>query len=169
MPRYSAGLLLYRRRDGSVEVFLVHPGGPFWENKDLGAWSIPKGEYDPNREDAFETAKREFHEETGHTVSGEFVPLQTRKQPGGKVVSAWMVEADCDASSTTSNTFSMEWPPKSGKWQKFPEVDRAEWFGLATAKEKILKGQVGFIEELETNLGINANTEISLPHNERLL
>jgi predicted NUDIX family NTP pyrophosphohydrolase len=158
MPRYSAGLLLYRQRDGSVEVFLVHHGGPFWENKDLGAWSIPKGEYDPDREDALETAKREFHEETGHTISGEFIPLQTVKQPGGKVVSAWMIEGDCDASSARSNTFSMEWPPKSGKWQKFPEVDRAEWFDLATAKEKILKGQVGFLDELERTLGVSADT-----------
>lgn len=152
MPRYSAGLLLYRLRGGSLEVFLIHHGGPYWEDKDLGAWSIPKGEYDPTREDALETARREFHEETGHTVSGEFVPLQTVKQPGGKIVAAWRVEGDCDASSIISNTFPMEWPPKSGKWQRFPEVDRAGWFDLPTAKEKILKGQIGFLEELERAL-----------------
>lgn len=158
MPRYSAGLLLYRQRDGSVEVFLIHHGGPFWEDRDLGAWSIPKGEYDPNHEDPLAAARREFHEETGHTASGEFVPLQTVKQPGGKIVAAWMVEGDCDASSITSNTFPMEWPPKSGKWQRFPEVDRAEWFDLTTAREKILKGQIGFIEELERTLGTENGT-----------
>lgn len=152
MPRYSAGLLLYRRRDTTIEVFLIHHGGPFWENRDLGSWSIPKGEYDPAREDALVAARREFHEETGFIADGEFVPLQTVKQPGGKIVSAWMVEGDCDASAITSNTFAMEWPAKSGKWQRFPEVDRAEWFDLATAREKILKGQVNLIEELERRL-----------------
>lgn len=155
MPRYSAGLLLYRRRVGAgeVEVFLVHPGGPFWEDRDLGAWSVPKGEYDPAREDALEAAQREFFEETGFAApDGEFTPLRTVKQPGGKVVSAWMAEGDCDAASARSNTFRMEWPPRSGKWRTYPEVDRAGWFDLATAREKILRGQVGFLDELEDAL-----------------
>ncbi|MGC4043200.1 MAG: NUDIX domain-containing protein [Armatimonas sp.] len=159
MPKYSAGLLLYRKQGDTVEVFLVHPGGPYWEGKDLGAWSIPKGEYDPATEDALEAAKREFEEETGFvasTLRGELMALQTRKQPSGKMVSAWLVEGDCDALAAKSNTFAMQWPPNSGQWQRFPEVDRAEWFDLATARQKILKGQVGFIDELESNLGNNA-------------
>lgn len=162
MPRYSAGLLLYRRCGDSVEVFLVHPGGPFWENRDLGAWSIPKGEYDPDSEDALEAAKREFQEETGFpTPTGEFVALQTRKQPSGKMVSAWRVEGDCDASAARSNTFAMQWPPNSGKWHRFPEVDRAEWFDLTTAREKILRGQAGFLEELESALALSGGEQLT--------
>jgi predicted NUDIX family NTP pyrophosphohydrolase len=147
MARTSAGLLMYRRREGNVEVFLVHHGGPFWEKKDLGSWSIPKGLFDEG-EDPLAAARREFKEETGCAVTGEFIPLTTRKQPGGKVVHAWAVEGDCDASSIKSNIFSMEWPPRSGKLRMFPEVDRAGWFTIDVAREKILKGQVGFVEEL---------------------
>jgi len=147
MAKKSAGLLIFRRGSGGVEVFLVHPGGPFWARKDEGAWSIPKGEYNPG-EDPFETARREFQEETGFQAGGDFISLSPRKQPSGKVVSAWAVEGDCDASAIKSNTFSMEWPPRSGKQQEFPEVDRAGWFTIPAAKEKILKGQVSFLDEL---------------------
>ncbi len=147
MPKMSAGLLMYRRRRGILEVFLVHPGGPFWSKKDAGAWSIPKGEYAAG-EDPLEVAKREFREETGFQASGEFIPLNPRKQPSGKLITAWAVEGDCDASAVQSNTFLMEWPPRSGREQEFPEVDRAGWFTLPGAKEKIIKGQSGFLEEL---------------------
>ncbi len=151
MPKKSAGLLIYRRHRGILEVFLVHPGGPFWSKKDAGAWSIPKGEYEAE-EDPFEVAKREFQEETGFQPSGEFVALRPQKQPGGKIVSAWATEGDYDASAIRSNTFSMEWPPGSGRRQEFPEVDRADWFTIPTAKEKINKGQSGFLEELASML-----------------
>ncbi len=147
MPKMSAGLLMYRRRRRILEVFLVHPGGPFWSKKDAGAWSIPKGEYAAG-EDPFEVAKREFREETGFEASGGFFPLTPRKQPSGKIITAWAFEGDCDASAVKSNTFSMEWPPRSGRQQEFPEVDRAGWFTLPDAKQKIIKGQSGFIEEL---------------------
>jgi predicted NUDIX family NTP pyrophosphohydrolase len=147
MPKKSAGLLMYRWRHRVLEVFLVHPGGPFWQKKDLGSWSIPKGEYTVE-EDPLEVAKREFQEETGFKASGEFVPLTSRRQPSGKVIIAWALEGDCDASTIKSNTFSMEWPPRSGKQQEFPEVDRAGWFSISVAKEKIIKGQSGFVDEL---------------------
>jgi predicted NUDIX family NTP pyrophosphohydrolase len=151
MARYSAGLLMYRRRRGVLEVLLVHPGGPFWAGKDLGAWSIPKGEYDPG-EDPLAAARREFREETGFSVTGEFIPLMPRKQPSGKIIEAWAVEGDCDAAAMHSNVFTLEWPPHSGRQQQFPEVDRAAWFFLADAREKIIKGQVGFLEELQALL-----------------
>jgi predicted NUDIX family NTP pyrophosphohydrolase len=147
MPKKSAGLLMYRRRRGVLEVFLVHPGGPFWQKKDAGSWSIPKGEYMPG-EDPLEVAQREFQEETSFKASGEFIPLTPRKQPSGKIISAWAFEGDCDASAIKSNTFLMEWPPRSGRQQEFPEVDRADWFPISAAKEKIIKGQSGFLEEL---------------------
>ncbi len=147
MPKKSAGILMYRLRKEVLEVLLVHPGGPFWTKKDIGSWSIPKGEY-TDTEDPFTVAKREFEEETSFQVDGDFTPLTPLEQPSGKVVSAWTVEGDCDASKIKSNTFLMEWPPRSGKKQEFPEVDRAEWFTIETAKKKLLKGQVGFIEEL---------------------
>jgi predicted NUDIX family NTP pyrophosphohydrolase len=147
MAKKSAGLLMYRRLQGGLEIFLVHPGGPFWAGKDKGAWSVPKGEYAPG-EDPFEVAKREFQEETGFQASGEFIPLTPLKQPSGKIISAWALEGDCDAASIRSNTFSMEWPPRSGKQQDFLEVDRAGWFAIPAAKEKILKGQVPFLDEL---------------------
>jgi predicted NUDIX family NTP pyrophosphohydrolase len=140
MPKQSAGLLIYRRRDTGIEVFLVHPGGPFWQNKDLGAWSIPKGEFAAS-EDALEVAKRELLEETGLAVEGPFLPLQPLRQRGGKIVHAWMVEADFDPGEVKSNTFSVVWPPRSGKTQEFPEVDRAAWFSLDAAREQILTSQ----------------------------
>jgi predicted NUDIX family NTP pyrophosphohydrolase len=152
MAKQSAGLLMYRFRNSQLEVLLVHPGGPFWQKKDLGSWSIPKGEYSEG-EDSFETAKREFLEETGSAAGGEFTELGTLRQPGGKWITAWAFEGDCDASSARSNTFRLEWPPHSGKQTEFPEVDRAEWFEVAAAKSKILKGQAGFIEELCSLLG----------------
>jgi len=115
----------------------------------LGAWSIPKGEFDPAEEDALSVAKREFAEETGHTAAGEFVPLTAIRQPGGKLVHAWALRGDFDISRVRSNTFSMEWPPRSGKFREFPEVDRAEWFAIPEAKQRILQGQVGLLEQLE--------------------
>jgi predicted NUDIX family NTP pyrophosphohydrolase len=143
----SAGILMYRLRSSTIEVFLVHPGGPYWAKKDAGAWSIPKGEFS-EKEDRFSAAKREFKEETGIFPEGNFVALKPVRQPGGKVVYAWAVKGDCEAEKIVSNTFSMEWPPRSGKYQEFPEVDRAEWFTLNIAKKKILKGQVSLLEEL---------------------
>ena len=143
----SAGLLMYRLRDGELEVLLVHPGGPFWEKKDLGSWSIPKGEYQEG-EYPFATAQREFFEETGFRAEGEFKELGLLRQPSGKVVMAWAFEGDCDAKAARGNTFSMEWPPGSGRQAEFPEVDRAEWFSIDTARSKILKGQLGFMNEL---------------------
>ncbi len=152
MPKLSAGLLLFRFRERTLEVLLVHPGGPFWAKKDDGVWSIPKGEYGPG-EDAMKTALREFTEETGYPApSGEFIELSSAKQPSGKVVTAWAVEADVDAAGIRSNTFSMEWPPRSGESKEFPEVDRAGWFGLDEAKLKILKGQQPFLSRLEEML-----------------
>ena len=138
---------MYRFRKEVIEVLLVHPGGPFWAKKDIGSWSIPKGEY-ADWEDPFTVAKREFQEETGFQVEGSFLPLTPLKQPGGKIVSAWAVDGNCEASKIKSNTFLMEWPPRSGKQQEFPEVDCAGWYTLDIAKKKLLKGQVGFIEEL---------------------
>jgi predicted NUDIX family NTP pyrophosphohydrolase len=153
MPKKtSAGLLLYRRRSDDWEVFLVHPGGPFWAKKDLGAWSLPKGEFEEG-EDPLQAAKREFTEETGFPIDGEFRPLEPVKQQGGKVVYAWAVEADCDASQIRSNSFSMEWPPKSGRMQKFPEVDRAQWFNIPEAQKRINAGQRGFLDQLVLALG----------------
>jgi predicted NUDIX family NTP pyrophosphohydrolase len=143
----SAGILMYRLRNSTLEVFLVHPGGPFWTKKDIGAWSIPKGELLQD-EDHLNAAKREFQEETGFLPEGNFIALTPHKQPGGKLVYAWAVKGDCDAKMIVSNTFSMEWPPLSGKRQDFPEADRAEWFTIDVAKDKILKGQVGLLEEL---------------------
>jgi predicted NUDIX family NTP pyrophosphohydrolase len=147
MPKKSAGLLMYRRRRGVLEVFLVHPGGPFWQKKDAGSWSIPKGEYMPG-EDPLDVAKRELQEETSFKASGEFIPLTPRRQPSGKIISAWAFEGDCDASAIRSNTFLMEWPPRSGRQQEFPEVDRAGWFSISAARERIIKGQSGFLDEL---------------------
>ena len=142
----SAGLLLYRRR-GVIEVFLVHPGGPFWAKKDTGSWTIPKGEITEG-EEPLEAAKREFLEETGFGINGQFQQLNSIKQAGGKIVQAWAIEADCDPAQLQSNRFSIEWPPKSGKTRDFPEVDRAGWFTLAEARTKILAGQIALIEQL---------------------
>jgi len=141
MPKTSAGLLLYRHQAGALEVFLVHPGGPFWRRKDEGAWSIPKGEFQPG-EDPLDAARREFTEETGFTAAGDFVPLKPLKQPGGKVVHAWAVKGDADPALVRSNSFVL-------KGREYPEVDRAGWFGLAEARKKILRGQLGFLKELE--------------------
>jgi predicted NUDIX family NTP pyrophosphohydrolase len=144
----SAGILMYRSCSSTFEVFLVHPGGPFWAKRDAGAWSIPKGEIEAY-EDPLQAAKREFQEETGFAVEGNFIELTPLKQPGGKRVHAWAVSGDCQAESVKSNTFSLEWPPRSGKRQEFPEVDRAAWFTFEMAKEKILPGQLGLLEELQ--------------------
>lgn len=154
MPKLSAGLLVYRRTDDGIEVLLVHPGGPFWAKKDDGAWSLPKGEYEPE-EDPFEVALREFEEETGQSPPdhSEAEWLGEQRQPSGKVVSAWAVEGDVDVSDLTSNTFEMEWPPRSGRTQEFPEVDRAGWFGPDEARRKLLRGQVGFLDRLSDLLG----------------
>jgi predicted NUDIX family NTP pyrophosphohydrolase len=151
MKKHSAGLLIYRRREARLEVFLVHPGGPFWQNKDAGAWSIPKGEYGPE-DDPLAAARREFTEETGFQVEGDFIQLSPVIQTGGKVVHAWAVEGDLDPETIKSNTFTLEWPPKSGRRQEFPEVDRAGWFGVEEAKAKINQAQVGMITELEGKL-----------------
>jgi predicted NUDIX family NTP pyrophosphohydrolase len=148
MTRRSAGVLLYRIREGSLEVLLVHPGGPLWATKDLGAWSIPKGEYGAS-EDPLEAARRELEEETGIRAAGPLVPLSKVRQAGGKEVLAWAVEGDADAAAIRSNTFSMEWPPRSGRSVEFPEVDRAGWFGMEEARRKILKGQLPFLDEIE--------------------
>ena len=135
-----------------MEVFLVHPGGPFWMKKDAGAWSIPKGEY-AEGEDPLDAARREFQEEVGTLPEGELLPLTEIRQAGGKFVQAWAIQADLDATAIRSNTFTMEWPPKSGKQCEFPEVDRAEWFPLETAREKILPAQSAFLDELISRLG----------------
>lgn len=149
MGKISAGLLMYRRRDGAVEVFLVHPGGPFWSKKDPGAWSIPKGEYRPD-EDPLAAAQREFAEETG-VQPGEpsFIELAPVTQSGGKVIRAWAFEGDADPTNITSNGFSMEWPPRSGQQQTFPEVDRAAWFPIEEATQRILKGQIPLLVGLQ--------------------
>ena len=150
--RKSAGLLLFRDGPRSVEVFLVHPGGPFWAKKDRGAWSIPKGEL-AGDEDPLQAAIREFREEVGQPVPGsEFIPLKPRRQPSGKIVHAWAARGDLDPARLQSNTFSTEWPPGSGRRQVFPEVDRAAWFPLHIARDKISKAQVGFLDELESKL-----------------
>jgi predicted NUDIX family NTP pyrophosphohydrolase len=151
-PRQSAGLLMFRLRDGEPEVLLVHPGGPFWAKKDEGAWSIPKGEY-PAEEEPLAAARREFAEETGCRAQGPFIPLTPVTQRSGKVVHAWAVEGDCDPAQLRSNVFSLEWPPKSGKRQEFPEVDRAEWFSVPVALRKINPAQRALLTELATLRG----------------
>lgn len=148
MPKRSAGILLYRRRGEDVEVLLVHPGGPFWARKDLGAWSIPKGEYDQG-EDPLRTALRELEEETGHRLpDADLLELGEVRQRGGKVLSAWAAAGDLDAEAITSNTFTMEWPPRSGNRREFPEVDRAGWFDVATARDKLLAAQAELVDRL---------------------
>ncbi|HET7548864.1 MAG TPA: NUDIX domain-containing protein [Usitatibacter sp.] len=149
--RRSAGILMYRRGAAGLEVLLVHPGGPFWKNRDLGAWTIPKGEHDDS-EEALDAARREFAEETGFTASGDFVPLAPVRQKAGKLVRAWALEGDCDADAVRSNAFSMEWPPRSGRMAEFPEVDRAAWFPTEEARRRILPAQVPLIDELESRL-----------------
>jgi predicted NUDIX family NTP pyrophosphohydrolase len=148
----SAGLLLFRRRGGDIQVLLAHPGGPFWKRKDEGAWSIPKGLIGAH-ENPFSAALREFGEETGHRPDGKAIALGNARQPGGKIVHAWAMPGDFDAAGLQSNMFEMEWPPRSGRRQSFPEIDRAAWFNIADAQRKILKGQVIFIRRfLETGV-----------------
>ena len=147
MSVYSAGILLYRLRDNAVEVLLAHPGGPFWSGKDLGAWSIPKGQSEAN-EDSLQAAKREFREETGFEVDGQFVDLGTIRQPSRKMIQIWALEHDMDADRLQSNEFALEWPRKSGIMMQFPEIDRAEWFDIDRARQKIHKGQAGFLDRL---------------------
>lgn len=155
MSLLSAGLLLYRVREDEPEVFLVHPGGPLWARRDTGAWSIPKGE--PGKEeDLLAAARREFAEETGLTVEGEFRALAPVRQAGGKQVHAFAVRGDCDPATIASNTFEMEWPRRSGRLREFPEVDRAGWFTLDEAKRKLNPAQVGLIEQLGALLDQNA-------------
>lgn len=149
MGKQSAGILLYRKTVSGIQVFLVHPGGPFFKNKDLGAWSIPKGEF-LDDEDPLAAAKREFEEETGQAIEGNFIKLAPVVLKSGKTVHAWAVEGDIDHQTITSNLFEMEWPPKSGKKQSFPEIDRAGWFDLEEARVKINGAQVGLIEEMVT-------------------
>jgi predicted NUDIX family NTP pyrophosphohydrolase len=148
----SAGLLVYRLREDKLEVLLIHPGGPFWKRKDEGAWSLPKGEIEPG-ETPLDVARREFKEELGQAPpDGEVIGLGSVRQAGGKVVQAWAAPGDLDVSNITSAAFDMEWPPKSGRQQSFPEVDRAEWFGLDVARQKILDGQRTFLDRLEAEL-----------------
>lgn len=147
MTQHSAGILLYRYRDQRLEVLLVHPGGPYWQGKDLGAWSIPKGLFEAD-EAPLQAAQREFQEETGFAVAGDFVALGELKQPSGKIVHAWALSGELAVDQIRSNTFSLEWPRGSGQIQAFPEVDQGAWFELDTAREKITRGQRPFLERL---------------------
>jgi len=149
--KQAAGLLLFRERVGTLEVLLVHPGGPLWARKDEGAWSIPKGEIEPN-EDALSAARREVEEETGARPAGNFIALSPFRQTGGKIVHVWAIESDFDPASLTSNQFEMEWPPKSGNRRSFPEVDRAAWFDLETAGRKILPSQAIVLQHLQDRI-----------------
>lgn len=156
MPRVSAGLLMYRIKDDKLQVLLAHPGGPFFKNKDDDVWSIPKGEVDLD-EDLLECAKREFEEETAVSPTGPLIALKPITQKGGKIVHAWAFSGDCDPSAIVSNTFKMEWPPRSGTQSEFPEIDRAEFFDVAAARRKIKAAQMPLIEELEELLGFEAS------------
>jgi predicted NUDIX family NTP pyrophosphohydrolase len=147
----SAGILLYKIDEGRLLVFLVHPGGPVWQKRDLQSWSIPKGEYED--EDPRHAAAREFEEETGFPISGNFIPLESQVLKSGKIVTCYAVEGNIEASKIKSNLFEMEWPPKSGKQQSFPEVDRGDWFSVSMALQKINPRQAGFIYELMEKLG----------------
>ena len=147
----SAGILLYRRTRGRLEVLLGHPGGPFWTRRDAGAWTIPKGEIDEG-EDAYAAARREFEEETGVVPGEHGTELKPLRQPSGKTVFVWAVEGDCDTACLRSNLFSMEWPPRSGTMAEFPELDRTEWFALEEARRRILPGQAPFLDELESRV-----------------
>ena len=150
----SAGVLAWRRRGGTVEVLLVHPGGPFWAKKDAAAWSIPKGLVEAGEAD-WDAARREFEEELGQPIAGAPLALAPCQTPGGKLVLAWLVEADLDVSEVRSNRFEMEWPPRSGRRASFPEVDRAAWFDLTQALEKAHKGQLPILREAARRLGID--------------
>ena len=157
--KVSAGILLFRVASGQLEVFLVHPGGPFWSKRDQGSWSIPKGELNEGS-NPLETAKREFLEETGSSIDGDFIELTPLRQPSGKIIFAWAVHGDIDACSIKSNLFAMEWPPRSGTQHQFPEVDRGAWFAIAQASEKLIRGQRGFLDELQRKLPA-ANRELT--------
>ncbi len=148
MPKKSAGIIVFKKNHDEYEFLLVHPGGPFWAKKDLNSWSIPKGEFG-DEEEPLDAAKREFEEETGFKITGEFIELDPVKQPSGKIIFSWAVEGNIDASKVKSNLFKMEWPPRSGAFKEFPEVDCAEWFGFETAKQKILSGQAPILENLK--------------------
>jgi predicted NUDIX family NTP pyrophosphohydrolase len=147
MPKQAAGILMYRRGASGLEVLLAHPGGPLWARKDAASWTMPKGQF-TGGELPLDAARREFEEEMGTAPSGDFQPLGTLKQPSGKVIHAWAVESDFDTSTVKSNLFSMEWPPRTGRMGEFPEVDRAGWFSIGEAREKIIKGQSPFLERL---------------------
>jgi predicted NUDIX family NTP pyrophosphohydrolase len=155
VPQHSAGILAYRHGQSGIEVFLVHPGGPFWAKKDDAAWSIPKGLFDEN-EDPLAAARREFHEETGSLLDGAFASLGQFRQSGGKIVTVFAIETEVDETAITSNLFEMEWPPGSGKRQKFPEVDRAAWFDIEMARRKAHKGQAPIIDALARHLGLDS-------------
>ncbi len=148
----SAGIVLYKTAGRQLEIFLVHPGGPFWRKKDLGAWSIPKGEF--TDEDPLIAAIREFEEETGKRMQGDFLELSPAKQNSGKIIYAWALEGDLDASTVVSNEFEMEWPPKTGRYARFPEVDKAAWFAADEALQKIIPGQSAFIHELTERIAL---------------
>jgi len=151
VKKQSAGILLYRSIDHEIEVLLVHPGGPFFKNKDAGAWTIPKGEFEES-EDPLAAAIREFKEETGFMLKGEFIPLSPIRQKGGKIVYAWATEGDIDADKVKSNFFEIEWPPKSGKQQSFPEIDKAGWFTISKAKDKLNSSQIALLDQLSEML-----------------
>ncbi|MGZ5984894.1 MAG: NUDIX domain-containing protein [Caulobacteraceae bacterium] len=157
MPQESAGILVFRRSPAGVEFLLGHPGGPFWARRDKGAWSIPKGLV-AEGEETLEAARREFQEEVGQPITGEFAPLTPLRQRSGKIVHAWMIEADLDLNSFRSNLFEMEWPPRSGRIQAFPEIDRVGWFGPEEALLKVMPGQAGFIREAVTRLESRSRT-----------
>lgn len=149
MPKKSAGIVLYRFAEDTMQFLLVHPGGPFWAKKDMGAWSVPKGEFDED-EDPLQAAIREMKEETGFVARGDFIPLTPVKQKSGKIIYTWAAEADFDPALLKSNFFEMEWPPRSGKKQLIPEVDKAGWFTIEEARQKLVPGQVSIAEELYT-------------------
>jgi predicted NUDIX family NTP pyrophosphohydrolase len=153
VKKSSAGLLMYRSAGRSVEILAVHPGGPFWAKKDLGSWSIPKGEFDES-ESAFEAAKREFTEETGASPEGTFIGLKPVRHKSGKIVHAWAIEGQFDVGSLKSNTFELEWPPKSGRIQSFPEIDRAGWFSIPDGVAKLVPAEVSFVDELASILKV---------------
>jgi predicted NUDIX family NTP pyrophosphohydrolase len=156
MPSRSAGIIAYRTKHGRIEVLLVHPGGPFWRKKDLGAWSIPKGEFSPG-EEAEHVARREFREELGVELTAPLAALGEVRQRGGKIVEAFAVECDVNVQAIQSNTFEIEWPPRTGRRQTFPEIDRAEWFDLTTARDKINDAQIALLDRLETMCGGSTN------------
>jgi len=158
MPKTSAGILLFRKHPGGVQVLLVHPGGPFWMKKDDGAWSIPKGLAEKS-EDLLAAARREFSEETGAKAGGQFLDLGAHKQPGGKTIVAWGCEGDFDPARLKSNMFTIEWPPRSGKTTEFPEVDKAGWFSIDEALKKATKGQRAIVAALADRLGVTLSQQ----------